>query len=341
MATKKRGADQNSVQSARVDTMAGAVAPTAAVRRALAACDASLYPDPLSADLRRRLQHAVGVDADRIVVSNGASELAHLLARSVGPGSLAFVPAPADPEWDRAARLAGLITASHPADQGGGFDLSGCCARIAQLKPAIVFVASPNPVTGRALEASQIGTLLEASGQGLLVIDDSLACFAASSPDLREWMPSGNFVLIRSLAPAFGLGGLRIGHAVANPKLAAALTQQQARWSVSAVAQAAAAAALDDIDRYRDAWVRVRRQRDAMNRGLARAGFATLASDADFVAVEIDDAEAHAERMGRAHARVAAAGTFGMPRLLRIGVRAAVEAEALIASLAVSGERMR
>ena len=315
------------------DATAGTVSPTQAVRRAWSSFDPSRYPEPDSGDLKARLQEGLGVDARRIVMTNGASEVAHLLVRTIGAGSLAFMVSPADPEWERAARLAGLITAGHTADAGASFDLAACCARIGQLKPAVVFVASPNPATGRSVTSDELGALIEATGRGLLVLDDSLACFASHPPDLREWLQCGNFVLMRSLAPAFGLGGLRIGHAVANPELATALSRQQPRWSVNAAAQRAAAAALADIDRYRRIWIQVRRQREAMSQRLSVAGFSVLDTDADFVAIEIGAAADHAKRLRCSHTRVADGAEFGLPRLLRLGARGASECALLLRDL--------
>ena len=313
--------------------IAGTVSATQAVRRAWSGFDPSRYPQADSAELKARLQAGLGVDGRRIVVTNGASEVVHLIARTIGPGSLAFLVSPANPEWERAARLAGLITASQSADALASFDLAACCARIGQLKPAVVFVASPNPATGRSVDPDEIAALLEAAGQGLVVLDDSLACFSSRPPDLRDWLQCGNFVLMRSLAPAFGLGGLRVGHAVANPELAAALSRQQSRWSVNAAAQRAATAALADIDRYQQVWGRVRRQREAMSQRLSVAGFSVLDADADFVAIEIDAAADHAQRLRRSHARVADGADFGLPRLLRLGARGAAQSAILLRTL--------
>ncbi len=311
---------------------AGAVAASKRVRAALARCDPSRYPQPQSADLRALLARLSGWDAERIVVTAGATEVAHLVARSVGAGGLAFLVAPADAEWERAATLAGLITASSVADVDG--DLTACCARVAQLKPAALFVASPNPLTGRQLTRGDVDALLDAVGDGVLVLDDSLGCFAAEPLDPLAWLVRGNFVLVRSLAPAFGLGGARVGYAVASPGLADAMRRQQPRWAVGTVAQQLAAAALADLAHYRDAWAAVRRRRDSLARSLVAAGFDVLPSAADGVAVVVDDAAALAARLRSAGHAAVDGSAAGLPRLLRLAVRGPRETAALASALA-------
>lgn len=321
--------------TAGLESDSGAVRPSKAVRAAIAHCDPGRYPQPHSTDLRELLARLGGCDAARILITSGATEVAHLLARSVGAGSLAFTVAPADPEWERAAALAGMITASSTPNRGA--DLAACCARIEQLKPALLFVASPNPLTGRALTRSDIDALFAAVGDGVLVLDDSLGCFATEALDAHAWLVRGNFVLVRSLAPAFGLGGVRVGYAMTSPVLVAAMRRQQPRWAVSAVAQRLAAVALQDLDIYREAWAAVRRRRDALARTLAGAGLNVLPSAADCVPLVIDDAALLAAQL-RAWGHGASDGAaVGLPKLLSLEVRERRESTALLGALEAMG----
>src|SRR5699024_8843147 len=95
----------------------------------------------------------------------------------------------------------------------------------------------------------------------------------------------GNVVLLRTFSKLQGLAGLRIGYAVAHPRLATALGQVAVPFAASRPAQAAALASLapevqEELER-RAEWVRSERSR--VLRALAEQGWQLPDSQGNFV----------------------------------------------------------
>lgn len=301
-------------------------APRAA-RRALLAINPAAPADQHCEALRERLATLTGLGAESIVIGNGATEIVHLMARAVGPGSLAVLFAPADSEVERAAQLAGILTVRLGVDAALQWDLDSACQRIQQLRPAIVYLANPSALTGAYVGRGAVESLLASITDGALLLDDSLAGLAELPWDATPLLLKDgcdNLVLLRSLGGVHGLGGLRIGYALTDAVRAQALREQQPRRAVNAAAQAAALAALDDLQGRSAQATRVRRSRAFMLRALQRAGWKARPSAADSVLIEAaDEAEAATlrARFAAAGVRVQDAAAIGLPSHLRLAVQ--------------------
>ncbi len=82
------------------------------VREALQRVDLAAYPDPDCRDLREALSRQLGLELDDILIGNGATELIHLVARSVlRERDAAAILAPTFGEFEAACRLQGVAPA--------------------------------------------------------------------------------------------------------------------------------------------------------------------------------------------------------------------------------------
>jgi len=324
----RRAAQSRPERTRTIDFATPAIGASAAVLRALKSCDPAVYPDAGSSDLKSLLAAAVGCPDAALTVVSGTTELMHMAARLVGAGTLAFIAGPADPEVERACRVAGLITAAPPLDASLGWDIAAACSRIEQLRPGLVWLSTPNRVSGEALDRHSVEAIIAAANAGVVVVDDSLGGFADAQLDSAKLARRGNVVVVRSLAPTHGIGGLRIGYAISVPQLAGALEAHQPRRSVNIAAQQAALVALADAAGSR-AWDRVRRRRAEMVRCLEASGVRALPSQADFVWIEVGDASLFTRRIATLGMRVIDGTPHGLPRYVRIAVRARADVLAL------------
>ena len=217
-----------------------------AVREALAkSLDAAAeYPDANATVLESALAGYVGTSPDRTVAGNGATEIIHNICRMVA-GSPALVPAPTFGEYAAAARLCGSSVEHFPT-----MNLSEDAQRFAEAVPegGCVFVCNPANPTGRLAPA---GTILEivkaaADASSVVVVDE---CFIEMTPDrdesvARQAALHDNLIVLRSMTKSFGLAGLRVGYAMADPATSGMLRDLRAAWSVNALAQVAGTEAL-------------------------------------------------------------------------------------------------
>jgi cobalamin biosynthetic protein CobC len=162
----------------------------------------------------------------------------------------------------------------------------------AELTDTVVVVNPDNP-TGRLIEASMLRR-----HRGSLVVDESFMDFLPASASLAG-DPPRNAIVLRSFGKAYGLAGLRLGFAIAEPAMATRMRDELGPWAVSGPALAIGRAALAD-----EAWLQREAQRlacdgERLDGLLTRAGFTPLGATPLFRLARHDDAAGIVERLGR------------------------------------------
>ncbi|MFZ5826344.1 MAG: threonine-phosphate decarboxylase CobD [Bacillota bacterium] len=213
---------------------------------ALAAAAAALagvahYPEPFARTLRAALARRHQLPEAAIIVTGGASEALYLLLREAA-GRRVALPVPGFAEYGRAARAAGATVLPVPFDQTDP---------PAGLRAGDWWVlCNPHNPTGHLLRP---GRILALAGEtpATLLVDEAFIDLTEAGEEgsvIPQVLHRRNLVVLRSLTKFYALPGLRVGYAAAPSHLAARLDGARDPWSVSAVAQAAALAALADSD---------------------------------------------------------------------------------------------
>lgn len=257
--------------------------------------ESNLYPHSGEA-LRDALADYVDADPQSIVLGNGSTELLDVVARIfLGPGDEAIIPVPTYAFYETQTRL--QLATPVLVDLSKDFDLDLETIRSAVTdRTKLIFLCSPNNPTGNAWTRGQLEELL-ALGLPVVVDQAYLECGHAESfaPMVRS---HPNLMVMRTMSKGFGLAGLRIGYAVADPFVAATITRLRIPFSVSLVALRAAAAALGDLpdlDRRRDYVVR---ERERVHAALARIpSVRPYASEGNFVLIDISGMGIAAEQV--------------------------------------------
>jgi cobalamin biosynthetic protein CobC len=111
----------------------------------------------------------------------------------------------------------------------------------------VVVIVNPNNPTGRVVpvpELVQLAATLERR-RGLLVVDEAFADVMGNELSLVPHLPAAAIVL-RSFGKAYGLAGLRLGFAIAQPMMSQEVRELLGPWPVSGPAIAVGTAALTD-----------------------------------------------------------------------------------------------
>lgn len=265
-----------------------ALAPTVLeVLRASVTDDLRLYPDPTSRALRERLAERHGVDPDAVIVANGSDDVLNLIVRTVcKPGDRVVAPQPSYSLYPVLAAIQGASMVLCPL--GAKFELP--ISQLAAARGTVTFVASPNNPAGTQYSADDLRWL--AARTNLLVIDEAYVEYARGDRmALARELP--NVCVTRSFSKAFGLAGLRLGYAVADPEFIEVLHRVKDSYNVSRLAQAAGMAALEEIDWAESHWDAIRVRRDKFAEVLReRFGLHVYPSEANFVFVECGSSDA-------------------------------------------------
>ena len=308
------------------------------VKDSLRRVELSAYPDPECAELRAALGAELGVRRERILVGNGSTELIHLIARArLRPADRAAILSPTFGEYEAACRLQQVEPVPIAASPGGRFrwDIPEAARRMAELRPAVVFICNPNNPTGTYLGQSEVEACARAVGDaGLLVVDEAYASFVDERWDATALLDADNVALLRSMTKDHGLTGLRLGYMLAPARLVGEARRFQYTWSVNAAAQAAGIAALRDPDHAVEGRRVVKAAREYLVRELRALGLACASPSANFLLVEVGDAPDMRHALLTRHRMcVRDCSSFGLPGHIRIGVRGKEDSRRLIDAL--------
>ncbi|MGQ9492066.1 MAG: pyridoxal phosphate-dependent aminotransferase [Anaerolineae bacterium] len=347
-----------------------AFGPPPGVRAALAACDATRYPDRNASPLREALAARDGVPPDRVLVGNGAAGLIWALALTwLRAGDTAFVVGPTFGEYAAASRLARAdvvewqgfwnaatcrrfpspatsrsnITAARRRTDAETFRRfpSPATHRVAELaqavaaaRPRLIWLCNPNNPTGAYLSAAEIAALLPAAADALWVLDEAYRPFVADPWPSEPLIEHGNVVLLRSLTKDCALPGVRLGYLLAAADVVARVAAGQPPWSVSAAAIACGLAALQDAEHVRRTTAALRGEAVRLAGRLRAQGWRVVLGAAHFMLIEVGDAAAVRATLLREHRiQVRNCASFGLPAFIRVATRRPEENERLIEAM--------
>lgn len=215
-----------------------------------AAAEVNRYPDMYASELVEALATHSGVSAENVVVGNGSvAVLAHILNAVVEHGDEIVFPWRSFEAYPIAAAVSGGTIVTVPLEAGTArLDLPAMAAAVTP-RTRVVLVCTPNNPTGPVVHVDELETFLAAVPKDVLVVlDEAYLEFVRDpqSPDgIDVFTRHPNVVVLRTLSKAHGLAGLRVGYAIAEPRLAAGIRAVSTPFGVSHVAQAAALASLD------------------------------------------------------------------------------------------------
>ncbi|MGK5499174.1 histidinol-phosphate transaminase [Streptomyces sp. URMC 125] len=264
-----------------------------AERVAEAARGLNRYPDrdavELRAGLARYLSRTTGyeVTAENVWAANGSNEvLQQLLQAFGGPGRTAIGFDPSYSMHALIARGTGTGWVSGPRTDDFRIDVAAARAAIAEHRPHVVFVCSPNNPTGTAVEADTVLALYEAAQAArpsLVVVDEAYGEFSHRPSLLPLIDGRPGLVVSRTMSKAFGAAGLRLGYLAAAPAVVDAVQLVRLPYHLSAVTQATALAALEHTDTLLGYVEQLKTERDRLVTELRAMGCEVTESDANFV----------------------------------------------------------
>ncbi|MDM7830007.1 histidinol-phosphate transaminase [Cellulomonas edaphi] len=303
-----------------------------------AAADINRYPDMYATELSEAIAARLGVGTDTIVTGCGSvAVLGHVLTAVCEAGDEVVLPWRSFEAYPIAITLAGAVGVPVPLAAGGRLDLAAMAAAVTP-RTRVVLVCTPNNPTGPAVHADELDAFLEAVPSDVLVVLDEAYVEFVRDPDVPDGLAvfadHPNVVVLRTFSKAYGLAGLRVGYAVARPRLAAGIRAASTPFGVSHPAQLAALASLDAADELLARVDRVVRQRTRLLDGLRAQGWEVPDTQANFVWLPLGEASTHfAERSIRA-------GVVVRP-FAGDGVRVSVgEPEAIDLFLEIAGEHL-
>ena len=298
-------------------------------RLAIVAATAQLgrYPDPAGFDLKQALSTRWSVPQNWLTLGNGSNDILELVASALlEPGSSVVYAQHAFVVYRLATQARGARHLVVPA-KDFGHDLSAMLEAIDDTT-RVVFIANPNNPTGTYLPNAELEAFLEAVAQRhgtrvTVVLDEAYNEFL--EPEQRVDSVGlvkryANLLVSRSFSKAYGLAGLRVGYAIAQPTLTDLMNRVRQPFNVNSLAQAAAIAALQDTEFLAKSFAVNRDGKAQLQQGFAKLGLTFIPSYANFVLVKVGDApHVNLELLKRGVIVRPVAGD-GLPEWLRVSI---------------------
>lgn len=257
---------------------------------------ASFYPERAFADFREALADWLDVPPDTVVPAHGAQALISSIASVfIGDGAQVVVPKLTYGLYAQVSAAAGAVVTRVEPD-GLALDLEGIAAAARRVEASVVWICDPNNPTGTLISQSRWTAFLDELPERTTVIADEayidFADPAGRADRVRDVLAGRPVIVVRSFSKIFGLAGLRLGYAVADPAVARLLDVVQEPFNVNRVALAAGIASLSDRGFVARRRGEVAAARGVLESELSRAGIRVLPSQANFSLIDLGRDEA-------------------------------------------------
>lgn len=245
------------------------------------------YPDRDATTLRNGLAQFINtlsstsVTAENIWAANGSNEIIQSLFLAFGEkGAIGFTPSYSMHPLIARVTQTPWIDGQRRADFS--LDIALAKKEIAEKKPSLTFITTPNNPTGSSVSIAEIEEIAQ-NAPGLLVIDEAYAEFSDEISAVTLIAKYPNVVVIRTMSKAFSFAGVRLGYLVADKSVIDALFLVRLPYHLSSLTQVAAEVALEFRDELLGNVATLIAQRIWVESELKKLGLNVIPSKANFL----------------------------------------------------------
>ena len=297
--------------------------PGARAAAAAALADVGRYPDGNGAALKAALSQRLNVPVAWLTLGNGSNDILELAASlMLAPGASCVYSQHAFAVYALATQARGAHALETPARELG-HDLAAMRAAI-RADTRLVYIANPNNPTGTWLAPDALEAFLRSVPPHVVVVLDEAYneyLRPAEQCDSLAWVRRHpNLIVSRTFSKVYGLAGLRVGYGIAQPDLTDLLNRIRQPFNVNSVAQAAARAALEEVEFVRRSVELNERGRAQLAARLGAMGLQLAPAHGNFVLVRVGPAAAAYRELLKRGVIVRPVANYGLPDWLRITV---------------------
>jgi len=296
-----------------------------------------LYPDGGAYYARQAVARKYGVEDNMVMFGCGCNEHAVLLTHAfLREGDQVMVSERSFIVYRLVASLYQCSCLQVPM-KGFTHDLPAMLAAITP-QTKMVVIGNPNNPTGTAVSQAEVDQFVEQVPANVVTVFDEAymeLLDPAQQVDTIRHIKAGKkpVVTLRTFSKAYGLAGLRIGYALAQPDAIDLLNKVRQPFNVNAMAQAAAVAALDDEAHLAATRTMLREGRAYLMAEMQKLGLQPVESVTNFILIPCTKAEALTDALLRRKVIIRPMVGFGLPDFVRVSVGTADENRLFIAAL--------
>ncbi|MGA4849965.1 histidinol-phosphate transaminase [Streptomyces sp. G5(2025)] len=251
------------------------------------------YPDLACTALMSELADRFGVPVSHIATGTGSVGVAQqLIQATAGPGDEVIYAWRSFEAYPIITQVSGATSVRVPLTEGEVHDLDAMADAITE-RTRIIFVCNPNNPTGTAVRRAELERFLDRVPRDVLVVLDEAYREFIRDPEVPDgieiYRERPNVCVLRTFSKAYGLAGLRVGFAIGQEPVAAALRKTAVPFGVSQLAQDAAVASLRAEDELMGRVGALVAERTRVVEALRGQGWTVPETQANFVWLRLGD----------------------------------------------------
>ena len=273
----------------RLNSNENAYGPSAKVVDAIRSAigNANRYPWMEYSSLREKIAATHHITPDRVLLGCGSTEILRMAAFAfLGKGKQLILASPTFEAIEHYAHAVDSEVIAVPLHPTFAHDLDRMLAS-ASPSATLVYICNPNNPTASLTPRKDLESFIaKLPATTLVVIDEAYHHYAGRSgytSFIDQSINDERVIVTRTFSKIYGLAGLRLGYAVASPKVVQQMRRFVTEDNINAMVTQSAAAALDDTDGIADFMQRNANDRqEFFNQAMARA-LKPIDSHANFV----------------------------------------------------------
>lgn len=268
--------------------------PEVVKNQALAELDKNLsninrYPDRLHEKLRKAIVEYLSevtqtrLNINQVWAANGSNEiLQQILQVFSDPDATALGFEPSYSMHKILSEVNGYRYQTILREVDFSIDIEKAKNYIAEKKPRVVFITTPNNPTGTSTAIDELDQLIASAPKTIFIVDEAYAEFSKNISAVTLVKKFPNLFVTRTMSKAFAFAGARIGYAVAQPETLAAIVLTRLPYHLSMQSQIMAQIAFENYQLLQKQVQQLTHTRNWMQQELENMGFEVIPSDANF-----------------------------------------------------------
>ncbi|MFW6006985.1 MAG: histidinol-phosphate transaminase [Bacillota bacterium] len=250
----------------------------------------NLYPDGATRTLVRELAAELEVEENMLMCGNGSDGIIKVIGETfLNQNRQVIISYPSFVEYRFIAQLMGshLIRVwmrNYRQNMEGIID---ACST----KTDMIFIANPDNPTGTIITETELEELLASIPEDVIVVlDEAYHEYVQDEkyPDGIEYVKKGYPVIVlRTFSKAYGMAGLRLGYAVAQPDIIEVLKKARDPFNVNRLAEEAGKAALADKEFLQKSIANNENGKKYLYNELDRLGLNYIPTSSNFILVNV------------------------------------------------------
>lgn len=242
------------------------------------------YPDPYQRELKEKISAIKGIPSKQVFVGNGSDEAIDLVIRLFcNENDNILIPSPTYGMYKVSAEINNIQLKTALLDEN--FQLTKSFISNTDKNTKVIFLCSPNNPSGNLIDVQSVLDEF----RGIVVVDEAYIDFTTTPSYIKQIDRYPNLVVLQTFSKAWGLAGLRLGMAFAQPEIISLLNKIKPPYNISSAAQRLGLQALAQEARMKQWVASIISERSRVAKELSKLTTVKMVfpSDANFLLVRI------------------------------------------------------